>query len=225
MSSDSPSNHASNDLINKLGDGIPSTPSPLQSPLPASVHPSEYGSTTNSTANVETQAGLRASDLSPSPFPDNEDNEEDEWAAPSRGTMYLIWLTLIMAGIQISWSVELAYISPYLLSLGLPKSTLSLVWIAGPVSGVIVQPLIGMMSDRSKFKWGRRRIFIVVSTIGVVLGFIGMGRTKSIIRWWTGRSDWESTRQAVIVLAVISLIILDLAINASTCALWRFTNS
>jgi solute carrier family 45, member 1/2/4 len=127
----------------------------------------------------------------------------------------MIWLTLIMAGIQIAWSVELAYISPYLLSLGLPKSTLSLIWVAGPVSGVIVQPLIGMMSDRSKFKWGRRRIFIVISTIGVVAGFIGMGRTREIIRWWTGRRDWESVRDAVIVLAIASLILLDLAINAS----------
>lgn len=53
------------------------------------------------------------------------------------------------------------------------------------------------------------------STIGVVLGFWGMGRTRSIVRWWTGRHDWESTRHAVIILAVASLIVLDLAINAS----------
>jgi len=213
MTSNSPPKLAHKDDFSELEDGIPSTPSPLHSPLPPSIHPPEDGSRINSAADVETHTALRASNLSPSPFPDNE---EDEWAAPSRGTMYLIWLTLIMAGIQISWSVELAYISPYLLSLGLPKSTLSLVWMAGPISGVIVQPLVGMLSDRSKFKWGRRRIFIVISTIGVVLGFIGMGRTRNIIRWWTGRRDWESTRQAVIVLAVISLIILDLAINAST---------
>jgi solute carrier family 45 protein 1/2/4 len=156
----------------------------------------------------------RSSDLSPSPFPD----QDDEWAPPLRSTWYLIWLTLIMAGIQISWSVELAYISPYLLSLGLPKSTLSLVWMAGPISGVIVQPLIGMMSDRSTFKWGRRRIFIVIASVFVVLGFIGMGRTKSIVRWCTGPKPWEEIRDAVVVLAVASLIILDLAINAGISA-------
>jgi len=154
----------------------------------------------------------RSSDLLPSPFPEND--EDDEWTMPTRSTLYLIWLTLVMAGLQIAWSVELAYISPYLLSLGLPKSSLSLIWIAGPVSGVIVQPLIGMISDRSKFKWGRRRIFIVISTIGVVAGFIGMGRTREIVSWWTDRCDWESIRHAVIVLAIASLIVLDLAINA-----------
>jgi solute carrier family 45 protein 1/2/4 len=86
--------------------------------------------------------------------------------------------------------------------------------MAGPISGVIVQPLIGMLSDRSTFKWGRRRIFIVVSTFCVVFGFIGMGRTKEIIRLWTGPKPWEDIRHAVVVLAVASLIILDLAINA-----------
>ena len=73
-----------------------------------------------------------------------------------------------------------------------------------------------MLSDRSKFRWGRRRIFIVVSTIGVLVGFIGMGRTRGIVKWWTGRRDWEETRDAVVALAIVSLIILDLAINAST---------
>jgi len=190
-----------------------STPPPMQPPLPPSVTaPPANGKLSESSPLL--QALPRTSNLSSSPFPENDD-EFDEWTMPHRSSIYLIGLTLLMAGIQISWSVELAYISPYLLSLGLPKSTLSLVWMAGPFSGVIVQPLVGMMSDRCKFKWGRRRIFIVCSTIGVVLGFWGMGRTRSIVRWWTGRHDWESTRHAVIILAVASLIVLDLAINAS----------
>ena len=198
-----------------------SSPPPMNPPLPPSVTGSEQppNGHVDETSRLLPQRRLpQSSDLSPSPFPDTD--EDDEWAVPSRSTLYLIALTLIMAGIQISWSVELAYISPYLLSLGLPKSTLSLVWMAGPISGVIVQPLVGMMSDRSKFKWGRRRIFIVISTIGAVVGFIGMGQTRSIISWWTGRSDWESTRDGVIALAVASLIILDLAINASMLSFW-----
>jgi solute carrier family 45 protein 1/2/4 len=190
------------------------TPPPMQPPLPPSVTASPPNGKLSESSPL-LQAPPRSSNLSPSPFPENDDELDDEWTMPHRSSIYLIGLTLLMAGIQISWSVELAYISPYLLSLGLPKSTLSLVWMAGPCSGVIVQPLVGMMSDRCKFKWGRRRIFIVCSTVGVVVGFLGMGRTRSIVRWWTGRHDWESTRHAVIILAVASLIVLDLAINAS----------
>jgi hypothetical protein len=181
-----------------------SSPPPMH-PLPPSVLSDSYHPHESSPL----LRPPRSANLPPT-FPD----DDDEWAPPLRSTWYLILLTLVMAGIQISWSVELAYISPYLLSLGLPKSTLSLVWVAGPVSGVIVQPLIGMLSDRSSFKWGRRRIFIILATLLVVAGFIGMGRTRDIVRWWTGRRNWEEIRNAVIVLAVASLIILDLAINA-----------
>lgn len=158
------------------------------------------------------QPATESSLLLPPPFPSDD---YDEWEMPTRSTPYLISLTLLMAGLQIAWSVELAYISPYLLSLGVAKSTLSLIWIAGPASGVIVQPLIGMFSDRSTFKYGRRRVFIVISTICVVLGFIGMGRTKEVVGWWTKEKTWERIRGEVVGLAVASLIVLDLAINAS----------
>lgn len=69
-------------------------------------------------------------------------------------------LTIGMLGLQIIWSVEMSYgeskcprleicetnvclASPYLLSLGMSKSLMSIVFLAGPLSGLIVQPLIG----------------------------------------------------------------------------------
>src|SRR2546423_15224114 len=103
------------------------TPPPpqMQPPLPPSVTaPPANGKLSESSPLL--QAPPQTSNLSPPPFPENDD-EFDEWTMPHRSSIYLIGLTLLMAGIQISWSVELAYISPYLLSLGLPKSTLSLV--------------------------------------------------------------------------------------------------
>ena len=196
----------------KTSNGVREQPSPPKSPLP----PSEVPRISDiSTDDSRRQDRLRqTADLLPSPFP-ADDDEIDQWEVPNRSPTYQIWLTLVMAGIQIAWSVELAYISPYLLSLGLPKSALSLIWVAGPVSGVVVQPIIGTLSDRTKFKWGRRRIFIIASTIGCVLGFLGMGKTRQIVSWWTGLTQWESIRAPVIVLAVVSLVVLDLAINAS----------
>ncbi|KAG1472236.1 hypothetical protein G6F56_001662 [Rhizopus delemar] len=50
-------------------------------------------------------------------------------------TLQIIFLTLCLAGLQFTWTVEMAYGTPYLLSLGLTKSYMSLVWIAGPLSG------------------------------------------------------------------------------------------
>lgn len=75
----------------------------------------------------------------------------------------------------------MTYASPYLLSLGLSKSRLSLVWVAGPLSGLVMQPIIGMMSDKSTSKYGRRRPFMLAGTLSVVLCLLILGWTKEIV--------------------------------------------
>ena len=54
---------------------------------------------------------------------------------------------------------------PHLLKLGLAKSQTSLVWIAPPLSGLIVQPVVGVLSDSSQSRWGRRRPFMLIFSI------------------------------------------------------------
>jgi solute carrier family 45 protein 1/2/4 len=62
---------------------------------------------------------------------------------------------------------ELGYGTPYLLSLGLSEQLTSLVWLAGPISGLIAQPLIGAISDSSNSRY-RRRYWIVTATVLLV---------------------------------------------------------
>ena len=71
--------------------------------------------------------------------------------------------------------------TPYLLQLGLTKSKTSLVWIAGPLSGLIIQPLIGVIADRSRSKWGRRRPFMVFGSLVVAFCLLVLGWTKEIV--------------------------------------------
>ena len=47
----------------------------------------------------------------------------------------------------------------YMISIGIPKSTISLVWLAGPITGLVGQPLFGAMSDSCKSSWGMMRPF------------------------------------------------------------------
>ncbi|KAL4064634.1 hypothetical protein J3A83DRAFT_4392807 [Scleroderma citrinum] len=56
---------------------------------------------------------------------------------------------------------HLGVTSPYLVSLGLPKSSMAAVLLADPLSSLIVQPLIGILTDNSKSRFGRRRPFIL----------------------------------------------------------------
>ncbi|RJE24360.1 Sucrose transport protein [Aspergillus sclerotialis] len=105
----------------------------------------------------------------------------------------------------------MTYCTPYLLQLGLTKSKTSLVWIAGPLSGLIIQPLIGVIADRSRSKWGRRRPFMIGGSIVVAMCLLVLGWTSEIVGKFV--KDAEKAKNVTIALAVISIYAVDFAIN------------
>jgi solute carrier family 45 protein 1/2/4 len=62
-----------------------------------------------------------------------------------------------LLGVQIFWSVEMSYASPYLLSLGLTTSHVALIFLARPLSDLLVHPLVSSYADTNTSRWGRRR--------------------------------------------------------------------
>jgi solute carrier family 45, member 1/2/4 len=93
-----------------------------------------------------------------------------------------------------------------------------MVWIAGPLSGLIVQPIIGVIADESKSKWGRRRPIIMAASAIVSLSLLVLGFTKEIISWFI--KDAQTAKYATIALAVLSLYGVDFAINAGEVHSW-----
>ena len=83
--------------------------------------------------------------------------------------------------------------TPYLLSLGLSKSRTSLVWIAGPLSGLIMQPVVGVIADRSRSRWGRRRPFMIGGSVIVGLCLLVLGWTREIIAFFV--ADGATVRE------------------------------
>lgn len=126
-------------------------------------------------------------------------------------------LTFSLVGLQITWGIEMTYCTPYLLQLGLTKSKTSLVWIAGPLSGLIMQPVVGVLADSSRSKWGRRRPFMIGGSLTVGLCLVVLGWTSEIVG--TLVSDPNMKRSGTIALAVLSIYAVDFAINAvqSSC--------
>ncbi|KAL1843040.1 hypothetical protein VTJ49DRAFT_3354 [Mycothermus thermophilus] len=125
----------------------------------------------------------------------------------STETMRMILLTCVSVGITFTWGVEMTYCTPYLLSLGLSKGQTSLVWVAGPISGLIVQPIIGVVADESTSKWGRRRPIIVLGSILVAMCLMTLGFTKEIVESLALGPD--ATRTLTIMLAVLSLYVMS----------------
>ncbi|KAH0581106.1 General alpha-glucoside permease [Termitomyces sp. J132] len=122
-------------------------------------------------------------------------------------------ITIGLLGVQIFWSVEMGYASPYLLSLGLSKSAMSLVFLAGPLSGLFMQPIIGVLADNSTSRFGRRRPFMMVGTIVCVFAMLMLGFTRDFASAFTARGS-KGNDSLTVSLAVLSIYLIDFSINA-----------
>ncbi|KAJ2088116.1 hypothetical protein IW138_004455 [Coemansia sp. RSA 986] len=144
--------------------------------------------------------------------------------------LQLLSMTVLLAGIQFVWTVELGYGTPYLLSLGLSKPLMTLVWMAGPLSGLLIQPVVGSLSDRCFSKLGRRRPFIIGGAAFVVVSVITIAYAKELAQFLAQLSGISSSTEpgsdyqlfvtrTSIVFAVIGFYVLDFSINTSqACA-------
>lgn len=143
-------------------------------------------------------------------------DEQDEYQV-TKSVWWLMLLTISIGGLQIAWAVELSNGSPYLLSLGLSKSLMALVWIAGPLSGSLVQPYVGIRSDNCRLSWGKRKPFMVSGTAATIFSLFVLAWVREIVGGFLGffGADRESNgvKNCIIILAVIMVYILDFAIN------------
>jgi maltose/moltooligosaccharide transporter len=86
-----------------------------------------------------------------------------------------IWnMSFGFLGIQFGWGLQMANMSAIYSYLGAKPSQIALLWLAAPVTGVIIQPLIGQASDRTWTRLGRRRPYILVGAILASLALIFM---------------------------------------------------
>lgn len=98
-------------------------------------------------------------------------------------------------GIQFAWAIQNGQMGPLLERLGSNPQMLGLISCAGPVTGVLVQPIVGALSDRCGFKLGRRRPFLLLGAVLTVISLIFMPNVPEL---------W---------MAAVLLWILDASIN------------
>ena len=101
-------------------------------------------------------------------------------------------------GIQFGFALQNANVSRIFQTLGAEIDKIGFLWIAAPLTGLLVQPIIGYMSDRTWHrKWGRRRPFFFV---GAVLASVALFLMPQSTMLW---------------MAAVLLWILDASINIS----------
>jgi maltose/moltooligosaccharide transporter len=83
-----------------------------------------------------------------------------------RLSFWQIWnMSFGFMGIQFGWGLQLANMSGIYTYLGARPEEVPILWLAGPVTGLLVQPIIGSMSDRTWNRLGRRRPYFLIGAI------------------------------------------------------------
>ncbi len=86
----------------------------------------------------------------------------------------LIEMNLGFLGLQFSFGLQQANMAPIYGYLGADEASMPLLWLAGPMTGLLVQPLIGAMSDRTVTRIGRRTPYFLVGAVLCSLCLLAM---------------------------------------------------
>ena len=91
-------------------------------------------------------------------------------------------------GIQFGWGLQMANMSAIYQYLGAREEDIAWLWIAAPLTGLIVQPIVGYYSDRTWNRLGRRRPYFLVGAILSTLALIAMPNSSSV--WMAAGLLW-----------------------------------
>jgi maltose/moltooligosaccharide transporter len=98
-----------------------------------------------------------------------------------RLSFWQIWnMSFGFLGIQFGWGLQMANMSSIYQFLGADEKDIPILWLAAPLTGLIVQPIIGYYSDRTWTRLGRRRPYFLVGAILASLALIAMPNSPSL---------------------------------------------
>ena len=100
------------------------------------------------------------------------DDEDYSHITQRKTKCQLILLSAAVCGIEFCYSAETAFVTPILLKIGVPVYYMTLIWCLSPLLGFFMMPILGSLSDRCKWRLGRRRPFILLFSLGVIIGLI-----------------------------------------------------
>lgn len=107
---------------------------------------------------------------------------------PRLSLMQIVNMNVGFFGIQFSFGLQQSNMSPIYAYLGAEGKDLPLLWLAGPMTGLLVQPLVGAFSDRTLSRWGRRTPYFLIGAILCSLGLLLMPYSPTL--WFAAGLLW-----------------------------------
>jgi maltose/moltooligosaccharide transporter len=100
-----------------------------------------------------------------------------------------IWnMSFGFLGIQFGWGLQMANMSAIYQYLGAREDEIPILWLAAPLTGLVVQPIIGYFSDRTWNRLGRRRPYFLGGAVAASLALLAMPRSSAL--WMAAGLLW-----------------------------------
>ena len=109
-------------------------------------------------------------------------------AKPLLNARQILQMNVGFLGLQFSFGLQQANMSPIYAYLGAEEAALPLLYLAGPVTGLLVQPIVGAMSDRTLSRHGRRTPYFLVGAILCSLSLLAMPYSAAL--WMAASLLW-----------------------------------
>ncbi len=100
---------------------------------------------------------------------------------PQLSLARILEMNLGFLGLQFSFGLQQGNMGPIYSYLGANEAQLPILQLAGPLTGLIIQPIIGAMSDKTGGKWGRRTPYFLFGAVLCALGLFLMPLSASIL--------------------------------------------
>src|SRR5829696_5304309 len=106
-----------------------------------------------------------------------------------RLSFWQIWnMSFGFLGIQFGWGLQMGNMSAIYETLGAQPDRIPILWLAAPLTGLLVQPIIGALSDRTWGRLGRRRPYFLVGAILASIALFIMPTSTSL--WMAASLLW-----------------------------------
>jgi len=106
-----------------------------------------------------------------------------------RLSFWQIWnMSFGFLGIQFGWGLQMANMSAIYQYLGARENEIPILWLAAPLTGLVVQPIIGYFSDRTWNRLGRRRPYFLGGAVAASLALVAMPNSSAL--WMAAGLLW-----------------------------------
>ncbi len=151
------------------------------------------------------------SDFSGDSADETEQAENATEIAPIKVNLrfWQLWnISFAFFGIQVGWGLQMANTSAIFESLGANAEQIPVLWLAAPMSGLVIQPVVGYLSDRTRSTLGRRRPYFLIGALLSSLALLIMPNAPSL--WIAAGALWLLDASANISMTPFRSFVSDL---------------